>query len=502
MTPCLGLDIACGFAACSREKRGRSSLVPIERDVTAAPGEAQAAKKARFALIVTLWGIFVSNITLTILTTALPTIAKDLDADRALTNWVSLGPMLVVALLTPAAGRLSDNYGRKRLWVLGSLLAMFGMLGSALSTSIGPLIFARVVTGTGTALMVPAGLAISTSLFPQAERATPIGYWTSTVAISPLLGLVIGGSLLEFTSWRWLFAGQVALGLPPLIAAFVGFDEQRFPVRGRFDWEGSAAVGVASLALMLAATWLGRYGLSDLHVASAVLVSGLACAWAISAEKRADNPVLPPTLLSDPSVVLSLVCRFTLNFSYMGAFLSLPYMLAELWHLTPSGVSLQLVWRPLAMGLTGPFAGRLALRFGASQLVVMGALAIFVSTAAFMALDASPNTWLLVSGLTVAGVGLGLSSPGTVAVVTSRVGAELLGTASGLMTLSATIANALGMAVMFAVVEAAGGVRSASAYRMSFLLGTVVVFVGVLSALRLLKLERTVSERAHDAMGP
>jgi len=466
-----------------------------------APDGATAAKKARFALVVTLWGIFVSNITLTILTTALPTIAKDLSADRALTNWVSLGPMLVVALLTPAAGRLSDNHGRKRMWVAGSLLAMLGMLGSALSTSIGPLILSRVTTGTGTALMVPAGLAISTSLFPQEERATPIGYWTSTVAISPLLGLVIGGSLLELTSWRWLFVGQVVLGLPPLIAAFVGFDEQRFAVRGKFDWAGSAAVGLASLSLMLAATWLGRYGAADLHVVGALMVAGLACAWAVAAERRADNPVLPPSLLSDPSVVLSLVCRFTLNFSYMGAFLSLPYMLAELWHLTPSGVSLQLVWRPLAMGLTGPFAGRLALRFGAPRLVVMGAVAIFISTAAFMALDASPNTWLLVSGLSVAGVGLGLSSPGTVAVVTSRVGTELLGTASGLMTLSATIANALGMAVMFAVVEASGGVRSAPAYRMSFFLGTLVVGIGVIASLRLLKLERAVSERAHDAMG-
>ncbi len=459
-------------------------------------------RKARFALVVTLWGIFCSNITLTILTTALPTIAKDLGSQRALTNWVSLGPMLVVALLTPAAGRLSDNFGRKRLWVVGSLLALAGMAGSALAPSIIPLIAARVFTGMGTALMVPAGLAISTSLYPADKRATPVGYWTSTVAISPLLGLVIGGSLLEVVSWRWLFAGQVLLGLPPLIAAFVGFEEQRFPTHGRFDWEGSCAVGFASLALMLAATWLGTYGLADGHVLGGLTVAALACAWAVSAERRAENPVLPPFLLSDLNVSLSLICRFTLNFSYMGAFLALPYMMSELWHFSPSVVSLQLFWRPLAMGLTGPFAGRLALRFGAARLVFFGAIAILVSTAAFMGLGAEPNTLILVPGLAIAGVGLGLSSPGTVAIVTSRVGPELLGTASGLMTLSATIANALGMAVMFAVVEAAGGVRSAAAFRLSFALGTLVVAVGVIAALRLVRLERAagVGARAPDAM--
>jgi len=470
--------------------------------VTTEPVNQASERKARFALVVTLWGIFVSNITLTILTTALPRIAVDLHSDRALTNWVSLGPMLVVALLTPAAGRLSDNYGRKRLWVAGSCFAMLGMLASALSPSIGPLIVARVITGIGTALMVPAGLAISTNLFPADQRATPIGYWTSTVAISPLLGLVIGGSLLELVSWRWLFAGQVVLGLPPLIAAWIGFDEQRFEVRGKFDWEGSSAVGLASLALMVAATWLGTYGATDLRVLAGLGVAVLACVWAVSAERRADNPVLPPILLSDPSVVLSLICRFTLNFSYMGAFLALPYMMSELWHFSPSAISLQLLWRPLAMGLTGPFAGRLALRFGAAPLVLFGALAILVSTAAFMALDATPRSALLIPGLAIAGVGLGLSSPGTVAIVTSRVGSELLGTASGLMTLSATIANALGMAVMFAVVEAAGGVKSAAAFRVSFAVGTLVVAVGLFAALRLVRLERAAHVGAHapDAM--
>ncbi len=465
--------------------------------MTTEPLNQASSRKARFALVVTLWGIFVSNITLTILTTALPRIAIDLHSDRAVANWISLGPMLVVALLTPAAGRLCDNYGRKRMWIAGSCLAMLGMLGSALSPSIGPLIAARVITGTGTALMVPAGLAISTSLFPADQRTTPLGYWTSTVAISPLLGLVIGGSLLEIVSWRWLFAGQVLLGLPPLIAAWVGFDEQRFAARGSFDWEGSSAVGLASLALMVAATWLGTYGATDLHVLGSLAVAVLACVWAVSAERRADNPVLPPTLLSDPSVVLSLICRFTLNFSYMGAFLALPYMMSELWHFSPWTISLQLLWRPLAMGLTGPFAGRLALRFGSAQLVLVGALAILVSTAAFMALDATPQPALLIPGLAIAGVGLGLSSPGTVAIVTSRVGSELLGTASGLMTLSATIANALGMAVMFAVVEASGGVQSAPAFRMSFAVGTLVVAVGLLSAVRLVRLERAAHVGMH-----
>jgi MFS family permease len=449
--------------------------------IHSAPG---VTREARFVLSVCLLGIFVSNITLTIVTVALPTIAAELHADPSLTNWVTFGPMLVVALFTTPAGRAADSQGRKRVWLWGFGLSLVGMLGSALAPTLPLLIGARLVTGLGTALLVPAALAISTALYPPRERAIPVGYWTSTVAISPLLGVIAGGFLLEHMSYRWLFAWQVALGLPPFVAAWLVFPEQRYPSRGRFDWEGSTAIAAASVAAMVGATWLGRYGL-DRHVLGAALAFVAAGAWAVSAERRAESPVIPPALMRDAAVSLSVVARFTLNFAYMGGFMTLPYLLQELWHYSPGEVSLMMVFRPLAMGLAGPLAGRLVLRFGADRLLSWGAWAILFATAGFMGLDASPNVALLVVGLTVAGAGLGLSSPGSVAVVTARVGPELLGTVSGLMTLTATLGNALGMAALFAVVETGGGVHAAGAYRLSFLAGTAMTAVGLYASLRL-----------------
>ena len=117
------------------------------------------------------------------------------------------------------------------------------------------------------------------------------------------------------------------------------------------------------------------------------------------------------------------------------------------------------------MGLTGPLAGRLSIRFGPEGLVVAGSWLILLSTAAFVGLGAEPNYAVLTFGLVVAGVGLGVGSPGTVAAVSAQVGPELLGTVSALMTLTATLANALGMAGLFAVVESTGGVHEPRAYR-------------------------------------
>jgi MFS transporter, DHA2 family, methylenomycin A resistance protein len=436
--------------------------------------------------VVSLWGIFVSNITLTILIIALPAIAADLPADLALTNWVSFAPMLAVAAITPLAGRAADRYGARRLWLSGFALTLLGIGLSSIAPTLQLLIAARFLTGIGSALFVPAALAITTGLYPPALRATPVGYWTSAVAISPLLGVLLGGYLSELLGWRMLFAGQLLLGLPPLIAGF-SLPEQKGEQHGEFDWEGALAAAIAAGSLLCATTWLGKEALTSARVSGALLVTLVSVIWLYSAEHRAEQPVLPPSLLGQRRVQLALFARVALSFTYMGAFMTLPYLLTNLWGLSQSAVSLALLWRPLAMGMTGPLAGRLSLRFGPATLVLSGAWLVALSAALFVGLGAQPNYIVLTAGLMIAGVGLGVGSPGTVATVSARVGPELLGTVSGLMTLTSTLSNALGMAGMFAVVEASGGVHSAHAYQVSALAGTAVSLLGVCAAYALRK---------------
>ena len=436
---------------------------------------------------VSLCGVFVSNMTLTILTIALPQIARDLDAERGFTNWVTLGPMLVTALLTPLSGRAADTLGRKAMWIGGFLLAIAGMVASALAPDLPWLLAARLVTGVGSSLMIPAGLALATSEFPPEERATPVGYWTTTVAISPMLGILIGGFLLEFVSWRWLFWGQVALAAFPLAAAFIWFKERRVQVKGPFDWWGSATVGGASLAFMLGMTLLPQHGWLDPVVAGTLLLSLAMAAASIWVERRVPNPVVPPGLVADPQVAWCIVARLAMNFTYMGAFMVLPYLLQEVWRWDTGQTSLTLLWRPLAMGATGMVVGRVAARFGAPVLVLVGCVGILTASVLFSTLDGDPERATLLVALVFAGVGLGLASPGTAAIVTGRVRDEMLGTASALMTLSATISNTLGMAVLFAVVEVSGGVQDPAAYRVSFVAGGTVVIAAVFAGMKLMR---------------
>ena len=113
-----------------------------------------------------LLAAFSTNLTLTILTIALAPIALDLDVSIGDVAWVTLAPMVVSAVVTPAAGRLADRTGRKRVWLLGLVIATLGMLASGLAPTLPWLITARVVTGVGTALVLPSGLAIAAYFLP------------------------------------------------------------------------------------------------------------------------------------------------------------------------------------------------------------------------------------------------------------------------------------------------------------------------------------------------
>ncbi len=425
--------------------------------------------RARFALVVSLWGVFVSNVTLTVLLVALPSIARELHAPMAMTNWVSMAPLLAVAAGTPLAGGLADRFGAKRIWISGFVLTLLGIVGSAFARDLPTLILARFVTGAGSALFMPAALAIISALYPPSARATPIGYWTSTVAISPLLGVVAGGYLTELLGWRTLFHAQLAMGLPALIAGW-NLPSQHTPQPRAFDWAGSLAAALAAASLLCLFS-----GVGPPVVAAGLAVLG--ASWLVLAERRAQAPIFPPALLALPAVRQALLSRFTMSFTYMGSFMILPYLLATVWKQSPSQVALALAIRPFSMGIAGGLAGRLSRRFGTAALTIAGAWLILLACFAFAGLGPARSTLdqvLLALGLALAGFGLGVGSPGAVASVSARVELAQLGTVAGLMTLTATLANALGMAGMFALVELGGGVEHAAAYRLSNLGGAAV----------------------------
>jgi MFS family permease len=431
---------------------------------------------------VVLLAAFSTNLTLTILTIALAPIALDLDVSIGAVAWVTLAPMVVSAVVTPAAGRLADRAGRKRTWLLGLIIATLGMLASGLAPTLPWLILARVVTGAGTALVLPSGLAIAASAWSPEERSVPIGFWTSTMAFSPTLGILLGGAAIEYASWRVLFFAQLPIALVALLAAVrvlpadVPSQEPPRPFDGR-----GALVG--ALAAMTALLWMvraPRWGFLSLESLAVLALAGVLVPLFWRIEQAAEEPVLPPRLFQRRVTRRALLARSTVQAVYMGSFLIMPVLLTRVGGWSPGVVAAALLPRPIAMGVVGPLAGILIRRTGVSGPTRVGALLVGSACAYYAWLDPAMPYLPLAVALVAQGGGLALVSTATAAAVTSDSDGRDLGASSAALGLTTALANAGGMALLLGALEALGGDLVPAAYSGAFALAAALALLTAL----------------------
>ncbi len=455
-----------------------------------------AARTSRTAVLaVVLLGALATTVTITILTIALPAMARDLGATVADTAWVVLAPIVVSALVGPASGRAADVFGRKRLWLVGFTVMLLGVALSALAPSLQLLVAARVITGVGSALALPAGLAIATAEYSADERGIPIGWWTSVVALAPAGGVLIGGFAVQHLSWRWLFWGQLPLAASALVLGGLMFREHRTEQHTRFDLAGAVTGGVAIFSGLIALNRGGVWGWSSPAIIACIATSAVCVPWFVRIERRAAVPVLPVQLLRDPIIVWAIAVRGLLQGAYMGSFIILPALLMEVGNWSAAAVALGLVPRPLAMGLSGPVAGRLTTSRDPARIALFGSIALAVGVALLLLVRPDGAYAILLAALLCKGVGLGTAGTASGAIVAARAPEAELGTVSGFLGVTSSVSNSIGMALMLSVVTIAGGESSASAYHYAFAVGAVMSAAAVVCAAMLHRATR----RAHSA---
>src|SRR4051794_24343842 len=210
----------------------------------------------------------------TIVNVALPTLARDLDADLSQLQWVVDAYTLVFAGLLLVAGALGDRYGRRRVLLVGLAVFALGSAAAACSGAIGPLIAARGVMGAGAACIMPATLSLLVSVFTDLrERATAIGIWAATAGVGVALGPVAGGLLLDHFWWGSIFVVNVPLAALAIVGGSKLIAESRDPVVRRVDWFGAVLSVVGLVALVWAVIEAPSRGWTSVPVLGAGLLA-------------------------------------------------------------------------------------------------------------------------------------------------------------------------------------------------------------------------------------
>ncbi|MBO3277846.1 multidrug transporter subunit MdtD [Pseudomonas schmalbachii] len=239
---------------------------------------------------------FMQALDATILNTALPSMALSLDENPLRMQAVVISYLLTVALLIPASGWLADRFGTRRVFLVAVLLFSLGSLLCALSSTLGQLVGARVVQGLGGALMLPVGRLVILRAYPRSELVRILSFVTIPGLLGPLTGPTLGGWLVEYASWHWIFLINLPVGALGYLFAMRLMPDLRGAERSRFDGAGFLLFGGAMLLVTVALEGLGELQLPHVRVVL-LLVGGLvllAAYWLRAL--RIEAPLFPPAL--------------------------------------------------------------------------------------------------------------------------------------------------------------------------------------------------------------
>jgi len=446
-------------------------------------------------LTVSLVGLFSVGFSITVLAVSVPTIAADLNSPRSLITWVVTGPLLAYAVFGPSAGKLADIMGARRVY-LWSLVAVGVFAGlSAAAWSGASLVGFRTLGAAVGAAVGPASLAMINRLFPPFERARALGFWSMVAAGGPVLGVIVGGPVVEAFSWRWIFIAQVPL---TAVAVLVGWLVLPHVERRRnvsFDIPGSVLLAVAVSALLVGLNRGPELGWSSPVVIGCFVVVPLALVAFVAVERRRDDPLLPLRYLRTRNFSFPVVNQFFLNFAYMGGFIITPLLLQDVLGYGEARTGFVSIARPLAFTLAGPLAGVLAVRTGERFNASVGSLAVVASMVGLAAVTASSTVVFIAMVLALSGIGMGMAGPAMAAALANSVDEHDLGVASAFQQMCSHVGTVVGTQVMLTVqlamapAVAAGALSVADmdqltmSYRSAYLVGAGAAVAAVAMAL-------------------
>jgi MFS family permease len=446
-------------------------------------------------LWVALSGLLATNLLFTVFVVALPKVATGLHTSLGAITWVVTGPLLAYGVVAPLVGKAGDVFGHRRLFMIGITAETVAASLSASAPNAGVLIGARILGGMVGASIGAASMALVLGVFDKRDRVKALGFWSLVGAGGPVIGVAVGGPVIQLFGWRWMFFLQVPLLVIAAALAMAVLPERaagrrRLP-RGelRLDWAGAASIAACVAAFLLALTFLPNYGWSSPVVLSLLAFSVVAGAAFRATERRASEPIFPLRYLRQRNFIFPIAAQTFSNFAYLGAFFLTPLFLESAFGYghNQSAVGFLSLPRPIVFSTIAPFAGYLAVRIGERTSVVVGTSAVVLSMGVFT-LAAPSNGLLLVElGLVLSGVGLGVASPSLSATVSNEFAPEDLGTAAASQQLMNQVGTVAGIQVLETVREAAvrghsGPTAILTSFHLAYLVGGAVALLGVAAA--------------------
>jgi EmrB/QacA subfamily drug resistance transporter len=395
-----------------------------------------------------VFALFMVMLDMTVITVALPSIQRSLNASEQNLEWTVNAFSLSLASLTLLGGKLGDRFGRRRLFLAGLAIFTASSAACALAQTDGQLVAARAAQGVGGALMGTLSLSIIVAAFPRDRLPVALGIWAGASAVGLAIGPLVGGFLVDAAGWSSVFWINVPIGIVGLLVAAWIVPESRDATTQALDLPGTALATAGLFAFVWGLIETSSNDWNSVDVLSRLIVGTALLAVFVLREATTPSPMLPLGFFRSLRFSTANLVMVALGFAMFGVIYFLTLFMQNVQGYSAVDTGIRSLPLTIMVVLVAPLAGRFSARFGPRPFVVGGMVLCALAIVGLSRLEpASPYAdmwpWLVVFG-----TGAALTMPVLAATAMANSDAAKAGVASGILNTSRQVGTALGVAVL------------------------------------------------------
>ncbi len=427
-------------------------------------------------LIIICIGSFLTPLSLSATLVAIPAIAQDLNADAVYVSWIPATFLLSNLVTLLPAGRLADIYGRKRIYLIGTVVFLLATVVAAFSTSIHMLLVFRSLQGIGAALFFSTGMAIITRVFLDKGRGAALGWVVAAVYTGLTCGPFLGGWLTDLFGWRSIFLLQAPFALVGILLLLT---------KMKGEWRSENALKLDVIGAVLLAIWLitffvGVSQLPKLQAVLALLISASFLYLFLGHNKQSPNPIIKLREVWENRVFSNaLLASLSMYGGQYGLIFIIGLFLQYNQGLSPTEAGRLIMLQAVIMAVLAPMAGRLSDNYKPWLLAAAGCLSVSIGISLILFIEINNSLWVFIAAFLFIGIGFGLFSTPNNSTAMGAVNKDKLGIASALVSMARLLGQMFGTAIVTLLMSLLIGASKISPDKYDDLLVVLIVTAGV-----------------------